>query len=574
MILEDHSRRSENSAAGTGETVFSFGEYRLIPRRQLLMRGAHPIRVGSRALDLLCLLVERQGQLVSKEQLISHAWPDTFVHESNLKVNIGALRRALPQGRSEFPFIATVPGRGYRFVSPVRLEVETTPLLVAETPALISDNLPPPHRLVGRDADIAELSRKLTTRGFLTVVGSAGAGKTAVAVALARQVAEQYEDGVCFIDFSTIGDARLVLPAIASALGAGGNLPDMLFGIVETLRDQRRLLVLDNCEHVLNAAAMIADHLRQTLPDIGLLATSREPLRSQFETVHILSPLAWPENGYPTDRDEALRFPAVELFVARAREATGYAFTAADIPAVVEICRRLDGVALAIVLAAPRLASHEPETLLHRLEHSFEWLNYGPRNAPARHQSLQATLDWSYRLLSDPEAMAMRLLSVFTGPFTLEDVVGLAARLDVASDEITRSVGALASKSLLSSTLLCGHLHHRLLNATRGYAAERLCQEGEDQRARAAHAQFMLDLFERAEGEYQWRSTQDWTSAYAPRLEDLRKAIDWTLGDRAAVPVALERLRSACDRFEANAQSVDLTKARLLLERWRTIEAA
>lgn len=542
--LENHGWRPDKATAGNDERVFSFGEYRLIPQRQLLLRGAHPVRIGSRALDLLYLLVERQGQLVSKEQLIGHAWPDTFVHESNLKVNIAALRRALPQGRSEFPFIATVPGRGYRFVSPVRVEVETTPPPAPTSAAPMGDNLPPQHILVGRDADIAELSAKLIATGFVTIAGPAGVGKTTAAIAVARQVAERYEDGVCFVDFSTIGDSRLVLPAIVSALGAGGNLTDMLFGIVEALRDQRRLLLFDNCEHVLSATTMVADHLRVALPDIGLLATSREPLRSQFETVHLLPPLTWPEEGHAMDCDEAMRFSAIELFVARAKEATGYDLQTADIPAVIAICRRLDGIALAIELAAPRLASHEPATLLHRLQQSFEWLNYGPRDAPARHQALLATLDWSYRLLSDREAKALRLLSVFAGRFTLEDVVGLAAKLDLPADEITRSLGNLASKSLLSSSIRDGQLQYRLLDATRGYAAERLCQEGEAPGARAGHANFMLGLFEQAEDEWRWRSAQEWTASYAPRLNDLRKAIDWALGERVALPVAL-RLTAA-----------------------------
>ncbi len=539
VTLETRSARADGEVftAASGEKVYSFGDYRLIPQRQLLLRGAFPVRLGTRALDLLHLLVERQGELVSKEQLIGFAWPGTFVHESNLKVNIASLRRALPQARSELPYIVTVPGRGYRFVAPVRIDLEQKPPVVAPPPGL--DNLPPLHDLFGREEDIAELSARLLSTGFLTIVGPAGVGKTSVAVAVARHVADQFSDGACFVDLAAIGDARLVCPAIASSLGAGGNLSDMLSGIVEALRGQRRLLILDNCEHVLAATCMVADHIRSVLPDIGILATSREPLRSQFETVHLLAPLRCPPEGRRVDREEALAYSAVALFVTRAGAATGFSPTDADIPVVVDICRRLDGIALAIELAAPRLASQDTTTLLQLLEQNFELLNYGPRNAPARHQTLLATLDWSYRLLSDREAAVLRLLSVFAGGFCLDDVLALGLPLDIPADDIARCVGNLATKSLLSTSFSDGKIQYRLLDATRTYAAERLRLAGEQPAALASHAAFLLRVFERAEQEWHWRLVEEWTAAYAPRINDLRKAIDWAFGPQGEPELGL-----------------------------------
>jgi predicted ATPase/DNA-binding winged helix-turn-helix (wHTH) protein len=519
--------------------VYSFGDYRLIPARQLLLRGSCPVRVGTRALDLLRLLVERQGELVSKEQLIGHAWPDTFVHESNLKVNIAALRRTLLQGRSELPFIATIPGRGYRFVTPVRVETEALPAFAPPQAGLPHDYLPPPRALIGRDEAISDLAAELVATGFLTIVGPAGVGKTAAAVAVARQVAEHYEDGVRFIDFSTIGDARLVCPAIASSIGASGALADLLCGILEALRGQRSLLVFDNCEHLLTSISLVADQIRSTLPDIGVLATSREPLRSQFEAIHSLAPLAYPGESPAMSLKDALSFPAVELFVVRANEATGYELSDADVQAVTAVCRKLDGIPLAMELAAPRLASDDPTALLCRLEQGFDVLNYGPRNAPARHQALVATLDWSYRLLSDREAKVLRLLSVFAGAFTLDDVIALGASLDVPADDLVRCVGNLATKSLLSSRLSEGRLLYRMLGATRAYAGERLRQAGEESRVLASHAAVLLSVFERAEQEWPWRSAQDWTACYAPRLNDLLKAIDWALGQDGALTIGL-----------------------------------
>jgi predicted ATPase/DNA-binding winged helix-turn-helix (wHTH) protein len=542
--------RPAGGPAPCGERVLSFDDYELVPQRRLLLHAGNPVRVGTRALDILCLLVEQQGELVSKEQLMSFAWPDTYVHESNLKVNIAALRRALPSSNPQLPYIATVPGRGYRFTAQVRVGAELT-LTAAEHAAPLPDPaLPAPAPLIGREDDVAALTVSLALSRFLTIVGPAGVGKTAVALTVARRAAARFDGGVVFVDLSTIGDPRLVCPAIASALGAGGHASDLLAGIVEALRNQRRLLILDNCEHVVCATSVVADHLRGLLPDIGILATSREPLRSQYESVHCLAPLACPPHDQALGRDEALAYPALALFVARANTAAGYKLTEADIAAVAGICRRLDGMPLAIELAAARLVSHDVQGLLERLEQSFECLNYGPRSAPARQQALLATLDWSYRLLSDREAMVLRLLSVFAGSFSLEDAVGLAGDSQLLDADLAWCVGNLAAKSLLSTSFADGQLRYRLLEVTRSYAAERVRQAGEEAGALMRHAELVLQFFERAEHDWRWRLPSDWSAVYAARLNDLRKAIDWALTTPAAATIGLRLTAAAIPLWE------------------------
>jgi len=542
--------RQPAEQAANGQRVLSFGDYDLVPQRRLLLHAGAPVRVGTRALDILCMLVEQQGELVSKEQLMSFAWPDTYVHESNLKVNVAALRRALPSPNPQIPYIATVPGRGYRFTAQVRIGTEVSAGAAPTLPAPMDLGLPASPTIIGRDDDVAALTVSLSLGRFLTIVGPAGVGKTAVALAVARRAAARFEDGVVFVDLSTIGDPRLVCPAIASALGTGGHASDLLAGIVEALRNQRRLLILDNCEHVVCATSVVAEHLRSLLPDIGILATSREPLRSQHESVHCLAPLACPPEGETLDSDAALAFPAVALFVARANEAVGYALHDGDVAAVSAICRRLDGIALAIELAASRLASHDVQTLLERLEQSFEWLNYGPRNAPARQQALLATLDWSYRLLSDREAMVLRLLSVFAGSFSLEEAVGLAGESQLLDADMARCVGNLAAKSLLATSFADGQLRYRLLEATRSYAAERLRQAGEEIGALTRHGELVLELFERAEHDLRWRLPSDWSPLYAARLNDLRKAIDWALATPATAALGLRLIAAAIPLWE------------------------
>jgi predicted ATPase/DNA-binding winged helix-turn-helix (wHTH) protein len=511
------------------ETAYCFEKFRLSPSRQTLVHGTRSIRLGSRAMELLRLLVERPGELIGKADLIRQAWPDTFVHEGNLKVNIAALRRALREAGGEGPYIATVSGRGYRFVAPVRQERARQ-----DTPGVaqvLANALPGPGTVIGRDGEIATITEHLAARRFVTIVGTAGVGKTTVAVAAAQRMAAVYPDGLCFVDLAAIGDPQFVTAAIAAAIGSGGNLNDLLVGIVEALRGRRCLLILDNCEHVLQAAALAAEHIHTGVPGLPILATSREPLRNRTETVLRLAPLPCPEDPAGICSDQALAFPSVALFVARATEAAGYRITDADAPVVAAICRRVDGLPLAIELAASRLRSYGPAALLDLLEHSFAPLSLGPSHAPFRQQALVSTLDWSYRLLSADEAAALRLVSVFAGRFTLEDSVGVAGALGRTPEELAATLESLAAKSLLSFGYSETGPHYRLLETTRAYAADRLRGAGEHHRTAAAHARFLLAMFECAEAEWQWRVREEWTFTYGRHLNDLRKAIDWAFGE-------------------------------------------
>lgn len=509
------------------DVVYAFGKHRFLPRRQLLVCGETPVRIGGRALDLLQLLVERQGELVSKSDLMRFAWPDIFVHESNLKVNIAALRRALQQDRNELPYIVTVSGRGYRFAVPAQLETPLISRLTGPSGGHSNASLPALPSPVGRDDDIAALAAAVRDGGVVSIVGSAGVGKTTVAVAVAGQLADRLPHGACFVDLAAINDPQLVCAAITSSLGLSAGLADLLVGIVAALRSANRLLILDNCEHVLSTAATVAAHIRDSVPQVSIIATSREPLGIRSENVYRLPPLQCPSHDMLVDCTRAMEFPAVALFVTRAHETTGYRLTNLDAPAVADICRRLDGVPLAIELAASRLQTYDAATLLQHLDRSFGILNHGPRSAPLRHQALQTTLDWSYRLLSDSEARLLRLLSVFAGAFTPDDVLAVAAELSAAPTEIATCLENLASKSLVAQTHAGGQLQHRLLDATRSYARERLRAEGEHRRACEAHARYLQRLFTQAETEWARLAREDWLASYGQRAHDLRKAIDW-----------------------------------------------
>lgn len=544
------------------EVVYCFGKHRFLPRRQLLICGETPVRVGARALDLLQLLIERQGELVSKSDLLRFAWPDTFVHESNLKVNIAALRRALRQDRNELPCIVNVSGRGYRFAVPARLETSSAETLTGLSNGQVQNNLPALPSPMGRDDDIATLAAAIGDRGFVTIVGPAGVGKTTLAVAAARQMAPRLPHGVCFVDLAAINDPQLVCAAIASSLGLGTGLADLRIGIVAALRSANKLLILDNCEHVLQTAALVAEHIRVSVPQVGIIATSREPLRLRSENVYRLPPLRFPPQTGIVDSAQAMAFSAIALFVARARDSSNYHFSDHDAPVISDICRRLDGVPLAIELAASRLKTCDAPTLRQHLDQSFELLNHGPRTAPLRHQALQTTLDWSYRLLSEAEAALLRLLSVFAGLFTIDDLHGLASELRAAPNDIDSCIESLASKSLVSRIFAGGQLQYRLLDVTRTYSRDRLQAQGEHRRACEAHARYLQRLFEQAEAEWAWRPREDWLAIYSPRANDLRKAIDWTFSTSGDTALGI-RLTAAAIPFWDELSSIGESSQRV-----------
>jgi DNA-binding winged helix-turn-helix (wHTH) protein len=335
-------------AVVSADPDISFGPFHLLPARQLLLEGAKPVRLGSRALSILIALVGRAGEFVSKDELIARVWPHTFVEEGNLRVHVAALRRALGDGQAGNRYIVNVPGRGYSFVAPVSRSEGTLaarPIAVEPT-----HNLPAPlARMVGRDDTVHALAAKLPLQRFITIVGPGGIGKTTVALAVAGALIASYKNAVRFVDLSPLADPLLVPSAVASELGLAILSGDPIPGLIAFLRDRQMLLVLDGCEHVIVAAAALAEEVIRNAPGVHILATSREPLRAEGEHVHRLPPLAAPVASASPTASEALSFPAVQLFVERAVAGLdGFELSDADAPIVADICRRLDGIALAI----------------------------------------------------------------------------------------------------------------------------------------------------------------------------------------------------------------------------------
>jgi predicted ATPase/DNA-binding winged helix-turn-helix (wHTH) protein len=511
------------------ERAISFGPYRLLAARRLLLEGDQPVRLGSRAFDILEALVERAGEVVGKEQLIARAWPKTYVEEANLKIQVSALRRALGDGQDGNRYVITVPGRGYNFVAPVRREEPSRapqPPIVASTAA---HNLPiAVTRMIGREEAVAALASRLSRERLVTIVGPGGIGKTTVALAVAERVVAGYEHGVWLVDLAPLADPRLVPSAVATVLGLEVRTEDPLPALIAALRDNRMLLLLDNCEHVIEAVAGLAAALLGGTSGVSILATSREPLGIAGEREYRLAPLRSPQASSRLTAAEAVTFPAVQLFVERVTATVeDFALTDANAPLVVEICRRLDGLPLAIEFAAPRVEVLGIEGLAARLDESLQLLGVRRRTTMPRHQTMRAVVDWSYGLLSEDEQLVFRALGIFAGGFTVEAAAAVA--MDAANTPTVAidRLADLVAKSLVVADVSGTKPRFRLLDTTRAYAIEKLGASGERERIARRHAEYYRDLFERAEREVSARPSGEWLVDYAGELDNLRAALDW-----------------------------------------------
>jgi predicted ATPase/DNA-binding winged helix-turn-helix (wHTH) protein len=523
-----------------GNEVIEFGPFRLLPEERVLLEQGEPIGLGSRALDILVVLARRAGETVTKGELLAEVWPRVFVEEGTLRVHIASLRRALRESLQGRNFIATVPGRGYSLVVPASRfghNASTTTSMPA------ASQLPAPlNRMVGRKDVIAALKAQLPEERFITVVGPGGIGKTTVAVAVADALRDSYRDGIQFVDLAPMTVPSLLPSAVAALLGVPIRTDNPIPTLVAALSSRQMLLVLDCCEHMILAAAALAEAIFMDAPGVHIFATSREALRAEGERVHRLSALETPPKAERLTAQQGMAFSAVQLFVERASAALdSFRLTDDNARAVAEICRRLDGIALAIELAAGRVDSFGVLGVAERLDDRFRLLTGGRRTALPRHQTLLATLDWSYQLLPETERVVLRRLSVLTGSFTLEAASAIGAGEAVATSEIADHVANLVSASFVAAEIGMDKAYYRLLDSTRAYARMKLAESQENDRVCRRHAEYFCDFFRRADAELAIAPTIQQVVECRRQLDNLRAALDWTFGPEgdAALGVAL-----------------------------------
>lgn len=512
---------------------YAFEEFQLWPSSRVLTRNNEPVPLGARALDILVALVERPGQVVSKPELLALVWPNRLIEESNLRVHIAAVRKALGDGRSGTRLIASVPGRGYTFVAEVvrtprqdgkadRPGPSVSSLDHAGFPAALT-------RIFGRDEVVAEIADQLPRSRLVTITGTGGIGKTAVALAVALRVANRYPDGVQLIDLAPLAHPALLAAHLASVLRlAALDENEPLQKVLTYLRPRAQLIVLDNCEHVIAAVSEIAEAILAHAPEIHLLPTSREPLRAAGEWVQRLAPLAIPPSTPELNAAEAMHFAAVQLFVERLRAWDGsFELADGDARMIADICMRLDGLPLAIELAATRVPLFGLPGLADRLDDRFNILTKGRRTAVQRHQTLGAMIDWSYEGLSDSEKTVFRRLSVFRSSFTIEAADAIARDAPDDNFSMVDVLDDLLQKSLIVSDSTSGEPRYRLLESLRLYAFTELLENQEVDQIKRRHARYW---YERSIGSGDnWIEVPkaDWLARHRSDIADLRAALDW-----------------------------------------------
>jgi predicted ATPase/DNA-binding winged helix-turn-helix (wHTH) protein len=536
-----------------GKDILSFGPFRLNVGERLVTRDGAPVELGARALDILIALVSTPNEVISKKDLLSRVWPDVTVEEGSLRAQMASLRKMLGDGKDGARYITTVAGRGYYFVAPVARSLEQSEPAAGVAEDFRHANLPGrPAGLIDREDDLKKLAGLLEVARLVTVVGVGGVGKTTVAIALGHDLLEAFAGAVLFVDLSMLSDPELVTGTVASMLGLPVRSHDATPNLIAYLREKRILLVLDTCEHLIEAVAAFASGIFRGAPRVHILATSREALQVDGEQIYRLEPLACPPDDATLTAAIARTFPATQLFVQRA-VASGARLDLNDAEAtiVVGFCRKLDGVALAIELAARRVEAYGLHQTAALLEQRLTLLWLGPRTAPLRQKTLQATLDWSYALLSNVERLVLRRLAVFVGHFTLDAVLAVATSANVDQGAVFSAIDSLIAKSMVATRPIGAMMRYRLLDTTRAYLLGISSDDPEITSLAVRHATYFQRWLEQDGKEWTTLSSTVERESHFADLNNVRAALEWCFGEDGDPGIGIKLAAAAAPVFLA-----------------------
>lgn len=484
-----------------------------------VLRAGRSVRLSPKAFQLLCVLVEKRPAAVSKQRLQDELWPGTYVVEKNITNLVAEIRAALGDEPARPRFIRTIHRFGYAFHEPQAAGV-------GDVPRSYSHNLPEHlSTFIGREREIAGILRRLHSAGLLTLTGTGGCGKTRLALAVARDLVRRFHDGVWMIDLAALSDPDLVPQSVASVLHVR-RAPDKPLEdtLSDAVRDRQLLLLFDNCEHLIGACADLTARLIGAAPRLTILATSREALGVAGETIWPVAPLSVPDAAAS---ESALESESVRLFVIRAAAVDPqFAITSANATTVASLCRSLDGVPLAIELAAAQLRTLTVEDIHARLSKRFQLLDAGDDSVPSRQRTLEAAIDWSYDLLDDADRVLMRRLAVFSGGWDLEAARHVCAGDPLAAEDVGDRLLRLVKKSLV--VVESEHERYRFLESLRQYGSEKLASSGEMERLRDRHLDWFLELSRRLEPDLTTSRQIDALRLLRANHDNLRAALEWS----------------------------------------------
>jgi non-specific serine/threonine protein kinase len=540
--------------------VFSFADVQVDVGAHRLIRAGKEVGIEPKAFAVLLEFLAHPDQMLNRDQLLDAVWGHLYVTQATLNRLVVQLRRALGDDIQSPRFIQTVRGLGYRFIAPLTSTPSATPSALSFAPPVHARLPERTSTLIGREQAIAELGELLGSARLVTVTGPGGIGKTQAALETARACASAFPDGVWWFDFTACTNDERLAQTLADAFDIREVLgaDNLLERLVEVLRARRVLLVLDNCERVAEPLGHIVGSLLSLCTDLRVLATSQQRLHCTGETLYSLPPLETPAAGSWASADELAQLvmvPAVQLLLVRSRSlASGFTLTPANAAAVAELCRRLDGLPLALELAAARLRLLSPEQLLLRMQDRFQWLADAPSGRTLHHQTLSALIEWSFALLSEREQALLCALSVFAGGWTLDGAMAIGAAFELGGEQTLDLLGGLVDKSLVAVDASISPPRYSLLDSVRLFALTRLDKSNDETRVRRTHLAHCIDFTALVDAEIRGERQQLWVERVLREKANLQAAFDHALAREELADDAVTLCANLCWYFRVQGE--------------------